>query len=72
MKFSLPWNRVKLANVCSVLATNVRLRVALALGSSLVMLNRLGDSIAGHKKRKKIDALIKLSACKKIVRLVDC
>lgn len=27
-----------------------------------LMLKRLGDKIAGHKNRKKIDALIKLSA----------
>lgn len=34
MKFSFPWNLVKLANVCSVLATRVRLRAAFSLGYS--------------------------------------
>lgn len=35
MKSSLPWNRVKLANVCNVFATNVKFRVALGVGNSI-------------------------------------
>lgn len=62
MNPSFAWNRVKLANVCSVLATNVRFRVALSEGSSLVILNRLGERMAGHRNRRKIEALIRLSA----------
>lgn len=34
MKFSLPWNLVKLASVCSVLATRVRFLAAFSLGYS--------------------------------------
>lgn len=83
MKFSLPWKRVKLANVCKVLATRVKLRVARDDGNSeikenfhknygqlqlkseclpLVILNKLGDNIAGHRNRKNMEADIKLSA----------
>ena len=35
MKFSLPWKRVKLASVCSVLAISVKLRAAFSLGYSV-------------------------------------
>lgn len=34
MKASFPWNRVKFANVCNVLATKVKLRAALSSGYS--------------------------------------
>lgn len=34
MKFSFPWNLVKLANVCSVLATRVRFRAPFSFGYS--------------------------------------
>lgn len=37
MKFSFPWNRVKLANVCNVLATRVRLRAAFSFGYSVTL-----------------------------------
>lgn len=54
MNPSFAWNRVKLANVCSVFATKVRFRVARSEGSSFVILNRLGDRIAGHRNRRKM------------------
>lgn len=53
---------MKFASVWRVLATSVRFRVALPDGSSLVMLKRDGDKMAGHKNRKKIEADIRLSA----------
>lgn len=37
MKASLPWKRVKLASVCSVFATSVRLRAARSFGYSVKM-----------------------------------
>lgn len=44
-----------------VLAMRVRFRAAVSGGNSCVKLKRLGDKIAGHKNRRKMDALIKLS-----------
>jgi hypothetical protein len=35
IKFSFPWNRVKLAKVCNVFATSVKLRAAFSLGYSI-------------------------------------
>lgn len=35
IKFSFPWNRVKFANVCNVLATSVKFRAAFSFGYSI-------------------------------------
>uniref|UniRef100_A0A6B0U3Z2 Putative secreted protein n=1 Tax=Ixodes ricinus TaxID=34613 RepID=A0A6B0U3Z2_IXORI len=61
MKPSLPPNLVKLANVWIVLAIRVRLRAALSSGYSGVRPNRLGERMAGHRKRRKMDPLMRLS-----------
>ncbi|CAN7991948.1 unnamed protein product, partial [Ixodes pacificus] len=54
---------VKLANVWIVLAIRVRLRAAFSSGPPLpgVRPNRLGDRMAGHRKRRKMDPLMRLS-----------
>lgn len=51
----------KFAIVCKVFAAKVSLRAAFSCGYSCVRLNKLGDSIAGHMKRKNMLALIRVS-----------
>ena len=59
---------VKFASVCMVLAMRVRFRAAFSLGYSCVSPNMLGDKMAGHRKRRKMDALIRLSPMSPFLR----
>ena len=51
----------KLASVCIVLAIRVRFLAALSVGNSWHKLNKLGDKMAGHRNRRKMDALMRFS-----------
>ena len=49
----------KFARFWSVLAVSVRLRAARVAGISWHSLKRLGDRMAGHRKRRKTNELVK-------------
>lgn len=52
---------VALARLCTVLAIRVKFLAPVSCGNSCVRLNRLGDRMAGHRKRRKMQELINFS-----------
>lgn len=53
---------LKLARFCITLAMSVSVRDVGSAGYSCIRLNREGDMMAGHMKRRKRDELMRLSA----------
>ena len=51
-------HRAKLARFCTTLATSVSFREVLSTGYSWQSRKRLGDKMAGQKKRRKMEPLI--------------
>lgn len=52
----------KLARLCTTLAMSVRVREVRSDGYSCVRLKRDGDMMAGHRKRRKSEELMRRSA----------
>lgn len=59
---------LKLARFCITLAMRVSVRDVGSAGYSCIRLNREGDMMAGHMKRRKRDELMRLSAISSLPR----
>lgn len=61
-RWTLVTDLEKLARLCTTLAMSVRVREVRSDGYSCVRLNRDGDMMAGHRKRRNRDELMRRSA----------